>query len=46
VKIEERQKNADQTKEEESTSKKVHEEQEIAHRLRMEPGMNHAKSSN
>jgi uncharacterized membrane protein len=40
-----RQKNAEQTKEEEATSKKVHEEQEIAQRTQTESGIHYAKVS-
>jgi hypothetical protein len=45
TKTEERQKNAEQTKEEESTSKKVHEEQEIAQRTQIKSGIDCAKVS-
>jgi acetyl-CoA carboxylase carboxyltransferase component len=45
TKTEERQKNAKQTKEEETTSKKVHEKQEVTQRTRIEAGIEDASSA-
>jgi hypothetical protein len=46
TKTEERLKHAEQTKKEESTSKKVHEEQEVTQGTRKEAGIDYAKVSN